>query len=73
MRNPNPEVWPRCSECKVDYVLRRAVVFVTKPNWLRRLMITNEWVWQRDCKHRKAAPEVVHRVDPKNKKKRSKR
>lgn len=69
MRNPDPKAWPRCSECKTDYVLRRAVVFGTGRDGSRSMSIANEWVWQRDCKHRKAQPEVARKVD----KKRSKR
>ena len=65
MRNPNPKAWPRCSECEVDYVLRRAVVFGVGRDGPRSMTIINEWVWQRDCKHRKAAPEVAHRADTK--------
>lgn len=70
MRNPDPEAWPRCSECKTDYVLRRAVVFRAGRDGPRSMSIANEWVWQRDCKHRKAQPEVDRKI---NKNKRSKR
>lgn len=58
MRNPKPKAWPQCSECKTAYVLRRAIVFSGR-NGSRRMHISTEWVWQRDCKHRKAAPEVA--------------
>lgn len=56
--NPQPKVFPQCSECKTAFVLRRAIVFSGR-NSSRPIRLTNEWVWQRDCKHRKAAPEVA--------------
>lgn len=67
MRNPDPEAWPRCSECKIDYVLRRAVVFGVGRDGSRSMTIATQWVWQRDCKHRRANTEVARRD---NKKKR---
>lgn len=39
---PNPTVWPECSECGVAWVLRRAFT----------LTQGTMWVWQRDCKHK---------------------
>jgi hypothetical protein len=64
MKNPDPKAWPRCSECKTDYVLRRAIVFKIGRSGSRdksQMMISNDWVWQRDCKHRKAHTEVVNK------------
>ena len=51
--NPQPRAWPACSECGVAFVLRRAVTFKTLP---KSLIVAEEWVWQRDCKHKKAKP-----------------
>lgn len=45
---PDPKVWPECSECGVAWVLRRAMQF--PKGYI--------WVWQRDCKHRKAKPRL---------------
>lgn len=59
MKNPDPKAWPRCSECKTDYVLRRAIVFVAGRSGSRSMAVSNEWLWQIDCKHRKAQPEVT--------------
>ena len=56
--NPQPTSCPYCSECGIDYVLRRAIVFNAKPG-SRSMTIHSEWVWQRDCKHRKAAPKMA--------------
>ena len=52
--NPQPRAWPRCSECKTAYVLRLALMFDS-----RTRTMSSEWMWQRDCKHRKAEPEVA--------------
>lgn len=52
--NPQPRAWPRCSECKTAYVLRLALMFDSHIKTM-----SNEWMWQRDCKHRKAEPEVA--------------
>lgn len=57
MRSTIPKAWPQCSDCKAAYVLRRAIVFASKPG-SRKATIRPEWVWQRDCKHRRAAPEI---------------
>jgi hypothetical protein len=46
---PKVRTYPVCSECKAPYVLRRA--------WLIQSN-TEEWIWQRDCKHKKAVPLV---------------
>lgn len=48
---PTPTVWPRCSECDVDYVLRRCFVFNGRTGY--------DWLWQRDCKHKKADAAIV--------------
>lgn len=48
---PSPQTWPVCSECDTDYVLRRCFVF-------RDGGIVSEWLWQRDCKHKKAEAKI---------------
>jgi hypothetical protein len=52
--NPQPKVYPVCSypDCRVPYVLRRAMRLDTTTG------LRSEWVWQRDCKHKKAPPEL---------------
>lgn len=57
MKSTIPKAWPQCSDCKAAYVLRRAIVFASKPG-PRKATMRHEWVWQRDCKHRRAAPEI---------------
>ena len=49
--NPQPKRWPRCSLCKAAYVLRLGIVIQGNTS--------AKWVWQRDCKHRKAAAELA--------------
>lgn len=51
---PNPTVWPECSECGAAWVLRRAFT----------LTQGTMWVWQRDCKHRKAEPRLNTEARP---------
>lgn len=48
---PNPTVWPKCSECAMAYVLRRMLSFTEG----------YRWVWQRDCNH-KSAEAVVETI-----------
>lgn len=43
-----------CSRCSVAYVLRRTVSLNAEPRWL----------WQRDCSHRAAEPEIRKAADP---------
>ena len=50
--NPNPLVYPVCGECETAYVLRRAYLFGAR-------QVTEEWIWQRDCKHKKAEPTLI--------------
>lgn len=51
---PDPSAWPACGECGVAYVLRRVMRYDTNPP-----KMFMDWVWQQDCKHRKAAAVVV--------------
>ena len=49
---PDPEVWPVCTECHVPAVLRRMMVLgAGSTHW--------EWLWQRDCKHKRANVEIA--------------
>ncbi len=45
---PNVRVYPLCSECRAPYVLRHALIMLPSGK--------SGWVWQRDCKHKHAAP-----------------
>jgi hypothetical protein len=47
--------YPICGECKTPYILRRTYVLAFK----KGERSSNRWLWQRDCKHKKAAPVVV--------------
>ncbi len=48
--NPyNPQAWVECSECSTAWVLRRGMSL--SQGWI--------WIWQSDCKHRKADPRLV--------------
>jgi hypothetical protein len=47
-------VYPRCSECQLAYVLRLCMRLSTAT-----ASLTSEWLWQRDCKHKGAAAELV--------------
>lgn len=51
--NPyDPQAWVECSECGTAWVLRRALTWSAgAPEWT--------WIWQRDCKHKKADPRLV--------------
>ena len=53
MTQPNPQVYPKCSECEAPYVLRMGFDFGAK----RPGAAT--WAWFRDCKHKKAPPVIV--------------
>lgn len=50
MGNAMPKVraYPLCSACAAPYVLR--LVFIVLPK------AGQDWLWQRDCKHKKAPP-----------------
>lgn len=53
---PKVEVYPVCSECRTPYVLRHALfVFDSQMKGT-----PNQWVWRRDCKHKKAPPGTVY-------------
>ncbi len=52
MSQPKIKAYPKCNTCDVAYVLRLAHVLGDQ-RW------THEWVWQRDCKHKKAPPKLV--------------
>lgn len=54
--NPQPRVWPRCSECKAAYVLRLGICLSQR---IASGHGAGRWLWQRDCKHRKAEPEAT--------------
>lgn len=43
---PKVQAYPMCSECQTPYVLRLTFVIAPKPR--------ERWLWQRDCKHKKA-------------------
>lgn len=45
---PKVKAYPLCSECHTPYVLR-LLYTLTPP-------AHETWLWQRDCKHKKAAP-----------------
>jgi hypothetical protein len=45
---PVVKVYPLCSECRAPYVLRHGF---NLSNGCKET-----WIWQRDCKHKKAAP-----------------
>ena len=50
---PKVKVYPLCSECRAPYVLRRAFVLnIGKQETTGGA----RWIWQRDCKHKKAVP-----------------
>lgn len=50
-----PPAWPQCPECGLPWVMRRSLRFTPAgPS-----AITPEWLWQRDCKHRKVEPIIA--------------
>lgn len=53
--NPQPATWPTCGDCGVAYVLRRGIVVTPKG---KRMSLDEKWVWQRDCKHKKAEIKI---------------
>lgn len=50
---PDPTAWPECAECGVTYVLRRCIVFGDETGY--------RWLWQRDCKHKKADAVIARK------------
>jgi hypothetical protein len=48
--NPQPLVYPRCSECSEPAVYKRFLSFATGKF---------TWAWARDCKHKKAPLEMA--------------
>jgi hypothetical protein len=59
--NPQPRLWPRCSQCKNAYVLRR-VLMLHQPMGSRLHSLDGKWGWQRDCKHRRAPAEICESI-----------
>jgi hypothetical protein len=59
--NPQPKTWPCCSRCGVAYVLRRALMFGHTAG-SGKASLDIEWLWQRDCKHRKDPAKVAGSV-----------
>lgn len=52
--NPQPPVFPRCDNCKMPYVLRRALSFATGEY---------KWAWMRDCaKPRSTCKNAGHEI-----------
>jgi hypothetical protein len=49
-----PKQWPACSQCDAPYLVRRAFVFN-----MRKGTAASRWIWQRDCRHKKAEPKLV--------------
>lgn len=45
---PKVRDYPICSECKAPWVLR--LCFLIMPDG------GSQWLWQRDCKHKRAVP-----------------
>jgi len=50
--DPHPTIpaYPVCPTCDMAFILRRCYS-LSEHAWT--------WLWQRDCKHRDVAPEVV--------------
>lgn len=51
---PVVRVYPLCSECRAPYVLRHGFNLSKGGK--------ETWIWQRDCKHKNAAPVVSKAV-----------
>jgi hypothetical protein len=43
---PEVRAYPKCSACGAPYILRYVFIVLPEPG--------AEWLWQRDCKHKKA-------------------
>lgn len=52
--------FPACSECGLAWVLRRSMTVDMSSG---TGVFAEKWVWQRDCKHKKAPPEIVEASD----------
>ena len=52
---PQVRAYPKCSECGTPFVLRMCFHFGAGG-------IAHSWLWQRDCKHKKAEAEIVEEV-----------
>ena len=52
--DPHPVVtyYPRCGKCRIPCVLRQHMTFGGGD-------LATKWLWARDCKHKKAALEIV--------------
>lgn len=59
---PKVLVYPQCPECNVPYVLRKSIVFA-----INKSELADEWLWQRDCNHKKVTPIVKHMETPRGK------
>lgn len=68
IHHPVIQHYPICSDCGAPYVLRRAILFDVKMK-----EITPEFVWQRDCRHKKAPPKIEHVTPPPQPRKEPKR
>jgi hypothetical protein len=57
---PKVKAYPLCSECNTPYVLRMTFVLGLASGQKSE----DRWLWQRDCKHKKAAPKVAPEAPP---------
>lgn len=71
--NPQPQVFPICSACDTAYVLRRAICLSTGDTNPLSHRIGEQWVWQRDCKHKTTEARIIDRRPKKTKLKLQKR
>lgn len=53
---PRVVAYPKCEECGAAFVLRMCFSFGTSD-------LTHDWLWQRDCKHKKAGIVAVGPTD----------
>jgi len=51
--NPQPLVWPLCSECSEPYNYVWGLSFSPEDG-----QTTTTWSWKRSCKHRKVPPKT---------------
>lgn len=61
MNTFNPKEYPVCSECNIPWVVRLAIVLVDG-KW------RDEWVFQRDCKHKETPPRISTAKKPRKRK-----
>jgi hypothetical protein len=54
MNPTDPTYWPACPDCETAWVLRRGLSI--SKGWT--------WVWQCDCKHKRAEPVFVGENGP---------